>query len=59
MLAAPTAITEQIRLHYGLALVAELEGVRARFYAVTAERKVAHPAVRAVVGSARAYSTRH
>lgn len=59
VLAAPTAVTEQIRLHYGLALVSELEGVRARFYAVTAERKIAHPAVRAVVGSARPYSTRH
>jgi LysR family transcriptional activator of nhaA len=59
VLAAPTAITEQMRQHYGLALVAELEGVRARFYAVTAERKIAHPAVRAIVGSTRAYSTRH
>ncbi|HKU37420.1 MAG TPA: LysR family transcriptional regulator [Polyangiales bacterium] len=59
VLAAPTAIAEQMRQHYGLALVAELEGVRARFYAVTAERKVAHPSVRAIVGSTRAYSTRH
>jgi LysR family transcriptional activator of nhaA len=58
VLAAPTQSAEQIRTHYGLALVAELEGVRERFYAVTAERKVAHPAVRAIVGRARAHSVR-
>ena len=59
VLAAPTAIAEQIRVHHGLALVAELEGVRERYFGVTPERKVAHPAVRAIVGSARAYSGRH
>jgi LysR family transcriptional activator of nhaA len=53
VIAAPTAIAEQMRTHYRLALVAELEGVRERFYAVTPERKVAHPAVRAIVGGAR------
>lgn len=58
VLAAPTESAEQIRTHYGLALVAELEGVRERFYAVTADRKVAHPAVRAIVGRARAHSVR-
>jgi LysR family transcriptional regulator, transcriptional activator of nhaA len=59
VLAAPTAIEEQMRVHYGLARIAELEGVRERFYAVTAERKVAHPAVRAIVRSARPYGVRH
>ncbi len=58
VLAAPTAIEEQMRQHHGLALVAELEGVRSRFYGVTPERKVAHPAVRAIVGSVRAQATR-
>jgi LysR family transcriptional regulator, transcriptional activator of nhaA len=53
VLAAPTAIVEQMRTHYRLAMVAELEGVRERFYAVTPERKPAHPAVRAIVAYAR------
>lgn len=50
VLAAPTVIAEQMRTHHRLALLAELEGVRERFYAVTPERKVDHPAVRAIVG---------
>lgn len=58
VLAAPTAIAEQMRSHYRLALVAELEGVRERFYAVTAERKITHPAVRAIMGRTRAQSLR-
>ncbi len=58
VIAAPTAVAEQMRTHYRLALVAELEGVRERFYAVTAERKVTHPAVRAIVGHARVQSLR-
>ena len=58
VLAAPTDTAEQMRAHYRLALVAELEGVRERFYAVTPERKVAHPAVRAIVGNARVRSAR-
>lgn len=49
VLATPTDVAEQMRGHYGLALVAELDGVRQRFYAVTPERKIDHPAVRAVV----------
>jgi LysR family transcriptional activator of nhaA len=49
VIASPTAIAEQMRSHYRLALVADLDGVRERFYAVTPERKVAHPAVRAIV----------
>jgi LysR family transcriptional activator of nhaA len=58
VLAAPTAIAEQIRVHHRLGLIAELEGVRQRFYAVTLERKVAHPAVRAIVQKARVQSAR-
>lgn len=58
VVAAPTTTAEQMRLHFSLALVAELEGVRDRFYAVTAERKVSHPAVRAIVGNARVQSVR-
>jgi LysR family transcriptional activator of nhaA len=58
VLAMPTVIAEQMRSHYRLAPVAELDGVRERFYAVTPERKVAHPAVRAIVRHERARSVR-
>lgn len=54
VLAAPTAIAEQMQLHHRLAKVAELEGVRERFYAVTAERKIAHPVVRTIIENAPA-----
>jgi LysR family transcriptional regulator, transcriptional activator of nhaA len=54
----PTVIADQMRSHYRLAPVAELDGVRARFYAVTPDRKVAHPAVRAIVSHERARSIR-
>ena len=51
--AAPTVIAEEIVAQHRLAVVAELEDVRERFYAVTAERKLTHPGVRAITESAR------
>lgn len=53
IVAAPSIMAEEIRAHYGLTVVAELEEVRERFYAVTAERKIAHPGVKAITESAR------
>ena len=58
VLAMPTIIAEQMSSHYRLAPVTELDGVRERFYAVTPERKIAHPAVRAIVRHERARSHR-
>lgn len=51
--AAPSILAEEIRVHHRLAVVAELEEVRERFYAVTAERKIAHPGVKAITEGAR------
>jgi LysR family transcriptional activator of nhaA len=51
--AAPSILAEEIRTQHRLAVVAELEEVRERFYAVTAERKIAHPGVKAITESAR------
>lgn len=53
VLAAPTRIAEQMRLHHRLVPVAELKGVRERYFAVTAARKIDHPAVRAIMDNAR------
>jgi LysR family transcriptional activator of nhaA len=51
--AAPSILAEEIQAQHRLSVVAELEEVRERFYAVTAERKIAHPAVKAITESAR------
>jgi LysR family transcriptional regulator, transcriptional activator of nhaA len=51
--AAPSLIAEEIMVQHGLAVVAELQGVSERFYAVTAERKIDHPGVRAIAEGAR------
>ena len=51
--AAPSLIAEEIIAQHRLAVVAELHGVSERFYAVTAERKIDHPGVRAIAEGAR------
>ena len=51
--AAPTVLEEEIMAQHRLALVAEVQGVHERFYAVTAERKITHPGVHAITESAR------
>lgn len=51
--AAPSLIAEEIITQHRLAVVAELRGVSERFYAVTAERKIDHPGVRAIAEGAR------
>jgi LysR family transcriptional activator of nhaA len=51
--AAPTVIEQEIKEQHRVAVVAQLEGVRERFYAITVDRKISHPAVRAITESAR------
>lgn len=51
---APTAVEEEIRQRYGAEIVGRVEGVRERFYAVTVQRKLKHPAVEAILEQARA-----
>lgn len=51
--AAPTVLAEEIMAQHRLSLVAQLEGVRERFYAVTAERKITHSGVQAITEAAR------
>jgi LysR family transcriptional activator of nhaA len=50
---APTAVSSMITKRYGLTVVAEIEDVRERFYAISAERRLAHPAVVAIQRTAR------
>lgn len=53
LFAAPTVVEAQIKRHYGVRVVGSLPEVRERFYAISAERKLAHPAVLALTESAR------
>jgi LysR family transcriptional regulator, transcriptional activator of nhaA len=53
LFAAPLAIADDIRRRYGVRLVGELEGVKERFYAISVERRLAHPAVIAISEGAR------
>jgi LysR family transcriptional activator of nhaA len=53
LFASPTAIEKEIRRQYGVRVVGRLESVRERFYAISVERKVKHPAVVAIANAAR------
>ena len=45
MFAAPTAIEQEIRRQYGVRVVGRIPEVRETFYAITAERRITHPAL--------------
>lgn len=51
--AAPTAIEAEVVDQYGVEVVGRTEEVRERFYAVTVERRLQHPAVVAISENAR------
>jgi LysR family transcriptional activator of nhaA len=51
--AAPTAVEQDVRHHYGVSVVGRTEAVTERFYAISVERKIKHPAVVAISESAR------
>ena len=53
LFAAPTVVEAQIRRQYNVRVVGRLPEVRERFYAISAERKLAHPAVVAITDAAR------
>ncbi|MCL7979022.1 MAG: LysR family transcriptional regulator [marine benthic group bacterium] len=54
LIVVPTVIEKRICDQYGLTLIGRIESVRERFYAITAERRIVHPAVAAILQSARA-----
>lgn len=51
--AAPSIIESSVCKQYGVTVVGRLDRVRERFYAVSAERRLKHPAVVAITQSAR------
>lgn len=50
---APTAIEQEVRHQYGVAVIGRAPDIRGRFYAISAERKLKHPAVLAISEAAR------
>ena len=50
---APAAIERDVRRFYGVGLVGRTAGVRERYYAISAERRLKHPGVLAITGAAR------
>jgi LysR family transcriptional regulator, transcriptional activator of nhaA len=53
LFAAPSAIDAEVKQQYGVALIGRLTDVRERFYAISVERKLKHPAVIAICESAK------
>ena len=47
--AVPTIVTDHVVENYGVRPVAELDAVRDRFYAISPERRIKHPAVARIV----------
>lgn len=52
--AAPTALEEDVQRQYGVEVIGRAEEVRERYWAISSERRIRHPAVGAVVSGARA-----
>ncbi|MBM3751791.1 MAG: transcriptional activator NhaR [Acidimicrobiia bacterium] len=51
--AAPTVLTCELQRQHGVRAVARVESVRERFYAISPERRIKHPAVAAIATQAR------
>jgi LysR family transcriptional activator of nhaA len=50
---APTAITREIQRNHRVAAVGRAPGVRERYFAISAERRIKHPGVVAITSTAR------
>ncbi len=50
---APAAMAPEVEARYGVALLGQMEEMRERFFAISAERRLTHPAVVAVREAAR------
>ena len=53
LFAAPSVVESAIRQSYGVHVVGRIDAVRERFYAITVERKLKHPAAVAILETAR------
>jgi LysR family transcriptional activator of nhaA len=53
VLAAPDVIAKELKKRYTLQLVGRAKDIRQRFFAISVERKITHPAVAAICQVAR------
>jgi LysR family transcriptional activator of nhaA len=53
LFAAPTVMRKEICRRYHVAWVGELDKVREKFYAISVERRISHPAVRLIADQAK------
>jgi LysR family transcriptional activator of nhaA len=51
--AVRTAVEDETRRQYGVKLIGRVDSIRERFYAISIERKIKHPAVVAITAAAR------
>ena len=54
LFAAPRAIEKEIRENYRVSVVGRIDSVVERFYAISVERRLKHPAVLKITEAARA-----
>lgn len=52
--AAPLAIQTEVVRQYGVGLIGRIEGLKARFFAISTERRIKHPALTIITEAARA-----
>ena len=50
---APAVIEDEVRRMYGVQVVGREDNLRERFYAISVEKRLAHPAVVAITQAAR------
>jgi LysR family transcriptional activator of nhaA len=50
---SPTAVEGDVVEKYGVTVIGRTEEVKERFYAISAERRIRHPAVSAITEAAR------
>jgi LysR family transcriptional activator of nhaA len=50
----PSVIEKEIRDHYGVEVLGRVDELRERYYALSAERRIKHPAVQAISDAAKA-----
>ena len=53
LFAVPTVVEEEVKRQYRVRLVGRVESLRERFYAISVERRLKHPAVVAITDAAR------
>ena len=53
LFSTPTAVEEDVKAKYGVQVIARTDQLKERFYAISAERRIKHPAVAAITQAAR------